>query len=105
MENSNFYKSKFQLGSLAGLGSDVQALPPDKFSGFEGQSINFLTNKKPRDFFKRPTLYSNPSYETFVDNKGPLKKLKENRLENFKNFKALRRHMDKAYLMMKSNDV
>ena len=96
-ENKNFYKSEFQLKSLPA----AQAFPPDKFSCHS--SINFLTNPNPTSLKRVVTLDSGTDFETYCDSKGPYAN-QRNRVENFKNFKHLRRKMDKAYLIMRKTD-
>ena len=49
------------------------------------------------------TLDSGTDFETYCDSQGPYAN-QRNRVENFKNFKHLRRKMDKAYLIMRKTD-
>jgi hypothetical protein len=97
-ENKNFYKSQFQLRALPA----AQAFPPDKFSCHS--SINFLTNSNPKVLPTRPILDSGTDFGTYCDTQGPYSLLQQNRVDNFRNFKKLRRQMDKAYLMLRRTD-
>jgi hypothetical protein len=93
-ENSNFYKSNYQK-TAAVMHSP---LPPDKFR----EGGNFKTSQE--RLKARKSLNSDIQFDAYCETRGPFGDIKSNRLENFKNFKSLRRQMDKAYLLLRSTD-
>lgn len=91
-ENKNFYKNTFQMNAPV-LHS---ALPPDKLR----EPGNFYSSQD--RLVARKSLNSDIRFDSYCETSGPFSDIKMNRLENFKNFKKLRRQMDKAYLKLRS---